>query len=31
LILHQIHWRVFQHIKRLAEQDWATSNSNARG
>ncbi len=23
LILHQIHWRVFRHIKRLAEQDWA--------
>jgi hypothetical protein len=21
LILHQIHWRVFQHIKSLAEQD----------
>ena len=31
LILHQIHWRVFQHIKRLAEQDWVTKNSNACG
>ena len=31
LILHQIHWRVFQHIKRLAEQDWVTKNSHACG
>jgi hypothetical protein len=31
LILHQIHWRVFQHIKRLAERDWVTKNSNAGG